>query len=64
MRLITDTELASRTDVELAVLFQVASEALASAKPGTQERRDTIASLQNIGRERARRHRQPRPPGL
>lgn len=64
MRLISDTELASRTDLELAVLFQVASEALATAKPGTQERRDVIASLQNISRERARRHLHCRPPGL
>jgi hypothetical protein len=64
MRLITDSELARRSDAELAVLFQKAAEALATAKPGTQERRSAVASMQNIGRERARRHRQPRPPGL
>ena len=64
MRLITDSELARRSDAELAVLFQKVAEALAATKPGTQERRNVVASLQNIGRERARRHRQPRPPGL
>lgn len=64
MRLITDTELAGRTDVELAVLFQTVSEALPGAAPGTPERRTVITSLQNISRERARRQRQSWPPGL
>lgn len=64
MKSITDTELTRRTDVELAVLFQIASEALAVTKPATPERRAAIDSLQNISHERARRHRQCRPPGL
>lgn len=64
MRLISDSELTRRSDAELAVLFQKAAQALATTKLDTPERRNAVASLQNIGRERARRHRQPRPPGL
>jgi len=64
MRLITDTELSSRTDVELAVLFHMAAQALGHTAPGTQERQTVIASLQNISRERAQRHCQSRVPGF
>jgi hypothetical protein len=64
MRLITDSELANRTDLELAILFQIASEALARTTPGSPERQTVIASLQNIGRARSARHRQCRTPGL
>ena len=64
MRLITETELSGRTDVELAVLFQVVSQALAAAKPGTPARRNVIASLQNISSVRASRHYRCQVPGL
>jgi hypothetical protein len=64
MKLITGTELTRRTDVELAVLFQAVSEALAVTEPDTPARRNAIASLQNISRERARRHRHSRTPGF
>lgn len=64
MRLITDNELAGRTDVELAVLFHMAAEALAAAKPGSAARRSVIASLQNISRERAQRHYRCLAPGF
>jgi hypothetical protein len=64
MRLVTDTELSSRTDVELAVLFHMAAEALGCTASGTPERRTVIASLQNITRARAQRHRQCRVPGF
>jgi hypothetical protein len=64
MRVLTDRELARRADCELAVLFQIAAEALAHTAPGTPARHDAIASLQNISRERARRHRRNRTPGL
>ncbi len=64
MRLITDTELTSRTDVELAVLFHMVSNALAVAKPGSPARRTVIASLQNISRARAVRHKQCTVPGF
>ena len=46
MRLITNTELSSRTDVELAVLFGIFSNALGQTTPGRPDRRSVIASLQ------------------
>lgn len=64
MRLITDSELANRTDLELAILFQIASEALGRTRPGSPERQTVVASLQNISRARSTRHRQNRTPGL
>jgi hypothetical protein len=64
VRLITDTDLASRTDVELAILFHMVSQALGRTKPGTPGRQTVIASLQNISQARAARHRQCRVPGL
>ncbi len=64
MRLITRSELASRSDGELAVLFGVAAKALAWTKLGSPERDRVIASLQNISRESAYRHQQNRVPGF
>ena len=64
MRLITRSELASRSDGELALLFGVAAKALAWTKPGTPERDRVIASLQNISRASAYRHQQNRVPGF
>ena len=64
MRLITDTELTSRTDVELAVLFHMAAKELAQTKPGTPERRTIITSLQNISLARTDRQKQCTVPGF
>jgi hypothetical protein len=64
MRLISDTELTGRTDVELAVLFHMVWQALAAAKPGTPTRRTVIASLQNISKARADRHLRCTIPGI
>lgn len=64
MRPITDTDLSGRSDVELAVLFQVVSEALADTAPGTPERRTVIDSLQTISEARSARHRACAVPGL
>ena len=64
MRLITDSELASRTDLELALLFHMASQALGRTRPGSPGRQAVIASLQNISRARSVRHRQNRTPGF
>lgn len=57
-RLITRSELTGRTTSELSALFRLAAEALARSRPGSPERRDALASLDNIARERASR----RPP--
>jgi hypothetical protein len=64
MKLITDFELTGRTDAELAVLFHMASQALAVTIPGSPGRRTVIASLQNISRARTVRHRQCTVPGF
>ena len=64
MRMISTAELTSRTDVELAVLFHMVSNALAVAKPGSPGRRTVIASLQNISHARAVRHKQYTVPGF
>jgi hypothetical protein len=64
MRVITDNDLAARSDAELAVLFHMVSQALAVAEPNTDRRRRVIASLQNISRARAARHRQCMVPGF
>jgi hypothetical protein len=64
MRLITDTELTSRTDVELAVLFQMAAEALATTIPGSPARNAVVASLQNISRAKAQRYYRRMAPGF
>lgn len=64
MRVITDIELTSRTDVELAILFDTVAKALAHTKPGSPERSRVIASLQNISRARAVRHMQSTVPGF
>jgi hypothetical protein len=64
MRVITDSDLAARSDAELAVLFHVVSQALGEAKPATERRKSVIASLQNISRARAAHHYQCKVPGF
>jgi hypothetical protein len=59
--LITRSELARRTDGELAALFLRVSQGLARLAPGTDAHRKALGSLDNIARERAARARQPRP---
>ncbi len=49
-RLLTIAELQQRTDSELGALFRQASQALARTKAGTPERRNGLASLENIQR--------------
>ena len=53
MRLITSQELSERTDKELQVLFNTVSKALALTEVGTPERRNALATLENIERARA-----------
>ena len=55
MKVITLNELTTRTDLELAVLFHIASQALGRTAPGTPVRRAVISSLQNISEARALR---------
>jgi hypothetical protein len=53
MRLITRSELTGRSDSELAVLFREASCALARSDVSSAQRRDALATLENIAAERA-----------
>lgn len=64
MKVMTNFELANRTDNELAALFAMASKALVMTERETPERRNLIASLENISRARAGRRYQIRQPGF
>lgn len=60
MRLITHFELATRSESELAALFACITRELPHMKAGSPERRNALASLENIQRARAARLRRPR----
>ncbi len=64
MKVITNFELANRSDNELAALFAMASKALVMTERETPERRSLIASLENINRARGGRCYQVKQPGF
>ena len=53
MRLISAIELYSRSENELSALFQSVTKGLVRTEWGTPERRNALASLENISRARA-----------
>lgn len=53
MRLITHFELAMRTAPELSALFAAVARELPRTRPGSPERRNALASLENIQRAQA-----------
>lgn len=55
MRLITPDELSIRTDLELQSLFNSVSRELTQTKANSAERRNALATLENIERVRARK---------
>lgn len=55
MRLISNYELQKYTDSELSALFRTVSQELVRTVRGSPERRNALASLENISRERALR---------
>jgi DNA-binding XRE family transcriptional regulator len=55
MSLITAYELAHYSEATLAQLFRVATHTLAQSERGSPERRDALATLDNIACARARR---------
>jgi hypothetical protein len=61
MKLVTTYELEKRSDSELSALFRAVSQALVRTKRGSPERRNALASLENISRARA--VRMATPPG-
>lgn len=55
MKLITRFELAAKETQELHPLYRDVFNAVARTNPGSQERRNALASLENISRELATR---------
>jgi hypothetical protein len=53
MKLITKHELQKQSESELSALFCTVSKGLVRTKRGSPERRNTLASLENISRARA-----------
>ncbi len=66
IKLMTRHELAKLNLAQLHQLFQMLHKSLAQTSPGTSERRNCLASLENLQREINQRHsRQWKPrPGL
>jgi len=53
MKLFTTYELEKRSDSELSALFRAVSQGLVRTAKGSPERRNALASLENISRARA-----------
>ena len=53
MKLISKHELQKQSESELSALFCTVSKGLVRTKRGSPERRNTLASLENISRARA-----------
>ncbi len=63
--IITPSELHHRNECELSGLFRKVSQDLAGTELGSSERRNTLASLENIQRALASRRSQKfKPPGF
>ena len=63
-KIITSFDLDHRSDNELCALFQKVSQDLTKSKPGSHQRRNALASLENISRVlNARRAYRLKPPG-
>ena len=68
-RIITASELQNKTDIELSALFRKVSQQVTKSEPGTPERRNALASLENIQRVINTRYishysYKPKPPGF
>ena len=61
MRLILEYELHRRSENELSALFGQVSKGLVLTQRGTPERRNALASLENISRARCARMMKRRP---
>ncbi|QYZ64699.1 MAG: hypothetical protein OI74_12485 [Gammaproteobacteria bacterium (ex Lamellibrachia satsuma)] len=64
-KVITPSELHTKNENELSALFRKVSQDLTGTKAGSAERRNALASLENIQRARAcRQTLRPKPPGF
>ena len=61
MKLITSYDLEKRSVNELSGLFCTVAKGLVRTKRGSPERRNALASLENISRARAQKMAAPRP---
>ena len=61
---LTIATLQTRSDLELQTLTRKAQYDLACSAPGSEERRDALATLDNINRVMRQRALRPRPPGF
>jgi hypothetical protein len=61
-RIITASELEIKTNIELSALFREVSQEIANSEAGSPERRNALASLDNISRAMRSRHIAPRGP--
>jgi hypothetical protein len=53
MKLVSNHELQKRSESELSILFRKVSEGLVRTSRGSPERRNALASLENMSRARA-----------
>ena len=58
--MISSSELETRSEQELGALFDQVSKSLVRTQASTPERRNSLASLENISRARTARHTQRR----
>lgn len=64
-KVITPSELNHHSENALSALFRQVSQELTGTKPGSAERRNALATLENIQRVQAKRRAlRPKPPGL
>ena len=63
-KIITTLELQKHSDSELSILFREVSQDLAQSEPDSPERRNALASMENINRAMHKRRGQHlKPPG-
>ena len=63
-RIVTAAELQYRSPSELHALYRKAQQELAASAPGSAERRNALATIENVTRALNRRQAIPRPPGF
>ena len=58
---ITNIDVRGRSETELRVLFGMATQAIARAKPGSRERQVALTNLENVSRALRRKFAVPAP---
>lgn len=63
-KVFTMAALQSRSESELRTIFRKAHDDLARSAPGSAERRNALATIENVTRVLNQRRAMPRPPGF